>query len=475
MLDHSEIITNEITAKAPLLHLDFEVESITEDTVANVAGEGLSARIVGKPELVSGPTGGSAMHFGAAEGYLVIPHDDRMDYKVGEEFTIDFWYKLDSNARGGEILFEKGDCSVQVATADAGVDGVCWVGSEGSFRIGSAAAKNEWHHITVLQRDSMIFMFLDGVQVNGAPAKAHTSSAELVIGGKKTPFHGCIDDFMLYDYAVDMKVSGLMGADGDSFSYTDEKGRSISLVYRVYYPTDYDAKADKKYPLMFFLHGHGECGINNKAQLQVLNKSNKFLDDLSEMDNCIILAPQTYCDGATNTTEWIASGSHIRGKHIWDGGLGGMKARMGELSEIPYTLGLQAASALLDQFLALDTVDKDRVYIGGISMGGCGAWEMIARRPEVFAAAVPVCGSGIVSAAERLTKIAIWAFHGKADGTVLPEGSELICEAICAAGGNATYTGFDRVGHDSWNAAYSARNKDGLTAAEWVLNQHKTK
>ncbi len=267
--------------------------------------------------------------------------------------------------------------------------------------------------------------------------------------------------------------AALLRAEAHSFFFEDEKGGSIKLPYRVYFPAGYDAQAKIQYPLVFFLHGHGECGTDNCAQLAVLGKSNAFLDALAERNDCVILAPQTYCDGATNVSEWIASGSGIPSKHIWDSGLGGMKARSDELSEIPYTLGLQAASALLDEYLALPTVDLDRVYLAGISMGGCGAWELAARRPETFAALVPICGSGILSSAARLVKLAIWAFHGMADATVLPEGSEKMCDAINAAGGHAVYTGMKGVGHDAWIRGYATRNENGETAAEWIMRQRR--
>lgn len=270
----------------------------------------------------------------------------------------------------------------------------------------------------------------------------------------------------------------IMNAKHGVYAYTAENGEIFDLPYRVYYPSGYDPKGDKAYPILFFLHGHGECGTENTKQLQVLNMPNKLLDDIVDMDTCVILAPQTYCDGAVNVSEWIATGTGREGKHVWDGislvdGKGGMPIRREKLCDLIYTVGLQAASALLDEFLVLDTIDKSRVYIGGISMGGCGTWEMLARRPEIFAAAVPVCGSGILSEAERLTDIAIWAFHGDVDPTIRPEGSEEMVKAINAAGGNAAYTAFEGIGHSVWDYAYNAKNAEGQTAAEWLLAQMK--
>ena len=270
----------------------------------------------------------------------------------------------------------------------------------------------------------------------------------------------------------------VLDAEYGVYTYTAENGETFDLPYRVHYPSGYDPKGDTSYPILFFLHGHGECGTENTKQLQVLNMPNKLLDDLVSMDACVILAPQTYCDGATNVAEWIATGTGREGRHVWDGlslvdGKAGMPVRREKLCDLIYTVGLQAASALLDAFLALDTIDNKRVYIGGISMGGCGTWEMLARRPETFAAAVPVCGSGILDAAAALTDVAIWAFHGDVDATIRPEGSELMVAAIKAAGGNATYTAFKGVGHSVWDHAYNAKNEEGQTAAEWLLAQAK--
>ena len=116
-----------------------------------------------------------------------------------------------------------------------------------------------------------------------------------------------------------------------------------------------------------------------------------------------------------------------------------------------------------------DRVDLSRVYAAGISMGGYGTWELITRRPEVFAAAVPVCGSGIPDMADKLVNMGIWAFHGEADGTVPPQGTRDMEAAIKAAGGTkmkATY--FPGVGHDSWIPAYKT---EGLM--NWLFSQKK--
>lgn len=238
-----------------------------------------------------------------------------------------------------------------------------------------------------------------------------------------------------------------------TFSYTDETGtESFSLPYRLYLPSGYDRAEAKSIPLLFFLHGHGECGTDNEQQIRVLHKENRLLDLVLERDDCIIVAPQCPCNPKY---EWVPL------NHAW-----GTGSR--ELTEKP-TVGLAAAISLLHTYLADEKVDLSRVYAAGISMGGYGTWELITRHPDLFAAAVPLCGSGIPSLASRLIDIAIWAFHGTADGTVPAQGSRDMEAAIKAAGGtNIRYTEYPGVGHDVWLRAYQ---EPGLV--EWLFSQKR--
>ena len=236
--------------------------------------------------------------------------------------------------------------------------------------------------------------------------------------------------------------------------YTDpETGERFDLPYRVYFPTGYDAKGEKHYPMLFFLHGDGECGTDNEQQIHVLHKENRLLNLVMERDDCIIVAPQCPCNVKY---EWVPLA------HAWSTG-------SRELSE-KLTFVLASAMALLDRFLCSEAVDKKRVYAAGISMGGYGMWELITRRPEVFAAAIPVCGAGIPSLASRLTNIAIWAFHGAKDPTVPVSGSRDMVAAIRAAGGRKIrYTEFPEEGHNCWIPAY---REDGLV--DWLFEQTKS-
>src|SRR5690606_8210741 len=116
---------------------------------------------------------------------------------------------------------------------------------------------------------------------------------------------------------------------------------------------------------------------------------------------------------------------------------------------------LQAVIEILEKSLAeLPGVDRDRVYLTGLSMGGYGSWELAARKPELFAAVVPICGGGDVKQAPRLAKLPIWAFHGAADDVVPVKCTQEMIEAIREAGGDPRYTEYPGVGHDSWTRTY---------------------
>jgi predicted peptidase len=95
-------------------------------------------------------------------------------------------------------------------------------------------------------------------------------------------------------------------------------------------------------------------------------------------------------------------------------------------------------------------VDSKRIYVMGLSMGGYGTWDAIQRRPNFFAAAVPICGGGDTSLAPRLTKLPIWAWHGDQDKVIKPSRSRDMIDAIKKIGGTPKYSEIKGRGHNSW-------------------------
>ena len=125
----------------------------------------------------------------------------------------------------------------------------------------------------------------------------------------------------------------------------------------------------------------------------------------------------------------------------------------------------------MDDFVNKVQVNKNKVYVSGLSMGGMGTFEILSRRPEMFAAATPICGNGI----EKLTKIyakkvPIWIFHGSDDKTVHPNESLKMAKAIIKFGGSPKITFYENVEHGSWNNAFA--EKDFL---KWIHSKTKKK
>ena len=91
---------------------------------------------------------------------------------------------------------------------------------------------------------------------------------------------------------------------------------------------------------------------------------------------------------------------------------------------------LDLAFVLVEKLMTELPIDKDRIYVTGLCTGGVGTWTAIQRRPEFFAAAMPLCSGGDTAQAEKLKNIPIWAFHGQADNTVSVDNSRFMVEVI---------------------------------------------
>lgn len=218
-----------------------------------------------------------------------------------------------------------------------------------------------------------------------------------------------------------------------------------SLQYRQLYP---DANSLRKFPLVIFLHGSGERGSDNEAQLKwgVMN----FATDENMMKYpALVIAPQCPAGMAWSNVE------RERGNT-------GMK-----LKDTP-SRPMELLRMLIDTLKTKLPVDPKRIYITGLSMGGFGTYDAIERYPDLFAAAVPVCGGGDTSRAASIAKIPIWIFHGAEDPAVSPIYSLDMMQALTKAGAHPAFTQYPESGHFSWLGAYS----DPLMMA-WLFRQQK--
>lgn len=229
------------------------------------------------------------------------------------------------------------------------------------------------------------------------------------------------------------------------FSYETYKASGgDSLQYRFLFP---DNDPARKYPLVIFLHGAGERGNDNNAQLKwgVMNFAS---DENMKKYPAYVIAPQC----PANTT-WANT---TRGKN-------------GEivLQNTP-SKSMQLLMDLIKDVVKKYRVDTNRIYITGLSMGGYGTFDALQRYPNFFAAAVPVCGSGDVSKASSIAHVPIWIFGGANDPTVNPNLLYAMVNALIKAGAHPGFTEYPNVGHFSWIAAYN----DSMMM-EWLFSQRK--
>lgn len=199
----------------------------------------------------------------------------------------------------------------------------------------------------------------------------------------------------------------------------------VKLDYLLYLPPGYD-KEEKSWPLVLFLHGAGESGQDlNKVKVHGPPK----LVEAGKEFPFIVVSPQAPRMG-------------------WDA---------------------QTLNALLDDVVATHKVDKDRIYVTGLSMGGFGTWALAAAYPDRFAALAPICGGGNSADAKKLKNLPIWVFHGAKDNVVPPSRSENMVKALKEAGANhVKFTLYPNANHDSWTETYN-----NPEVWEWLLQQKR--
>lgn len=232
-----------------------------------------------------------------------------------------------------------------------------------------------------------------------------------------------------------------------SFNYAQDKSLyqkyifikgTDTLPYRLLLPENYDAT--KKYPLILFLHGAGERGNDNEAQL--MHGSNLFLrDSIRKKYPAIILFPQ--CPAKSFWSN-VAIKNNAAGKREFTFQTGGAP-----------TIAMDLLQQLLFKTIKKYKVNKKQIYVGGLSMGGMGTFEIVNRNPKLFAAAFPICGGADSVAAPNLKKVNWWVFHGAKDDVVLPVYSERIVHALQIIKANVKFTLYPEANHNSWDNAFA--------------------
>jgi len=202
---------------------------------------------------------------------------------------------------------------------------------------------------------------------------------------------------------------------------------TLTANYLLYLPKDYE-ESDQKFPLVLFLHGAGERG--NDLEKVKVHGLPKLVNEGKDFP-FIVVSPQ--CPDLM----------------IWN---------------------IDVLSSLLDEIEANYRVDKNRIYLTGLSMGGHGTWSLALAQPNRFAAIAPVCGWADTSKANLIANLPVWVFHGAKDVVVPVKSSEDMVSALKNYGSNVKLTIYPEANHDSWTETY---NNEELY--KWFLEQSLNK
>jgi predicted peptidase len=203
------------------------------------------------------------------------------------------------------------------------------------------------------------------------------------------------------------------------------------LPYRIMYPRNYDSAT--LYPLVLFLHGIDERGYDNENQLK-WGASLFQSDSVSRQYPAIVVFPQ-----CPITNRWYDEDMLPRVKN------------------------------LLDYLVTSNSVDMNRIYIEGLSMGAFGTYAMVAEYPEMFAAAVAIAGDGDETKAKRMAKVDWKIYGGKKDTRVPSKGSEKMASALRKSGANVSVKIYPDADHrGTWVRAFAEPD-----FVSWVFEKRK--
>lgn len=223
-----------------------------------------------------------------------------------------------------------------------------------------------------------------------------------------------------------------------------------TMPYRILYPENFDA--NKKYPIVFFLHGRGESGNDNQKQLA--NGGKLFLkDDFRKQNQAIVIFPQCAEDSYWANVD-IQTVSDKRFFTFIKGGAP--------------TKSMALLLKLTDEYVKKPFADKSKIYVGGLSMGGMGTFEMLRRKPNIFAAAFAICGGDNPANAKKYKNVPLWIFHGGLDDVVNPQLSYQVYRELKKLGNTPKFTIYAKANHNSWDATFAEP-----TLLPWLFSHSK--
>lgn len=221
------------------------------------------------------------------------------------------------------------------------------------------------------------------------------------------------------------------------------------LPYRLFVPAGYEPA--RRYPLVLYLHHAGLRGDDNLAQLDE-HVARLVSDEVQAVERAFVLAPQ--CPAGD---QWVNAARKVPYQNYL------------QAAVPPSRTGL-ATLDLLDEVGRAWSIDPDRLYVTGSSMGGTGTWDFVTRNPGRFAAAVPVNGINDPGRAAAIATLPIWAFHGAQDDVSPVGNTRAMVDALRRQGSPVRYTEFADLGHGCEARAWST---PGLFP--WLFAQRRGK
>ncbi len=205
----------------------------------------------------------------------------------------------------------------------------------------------------------------------------------------------------------------------------------------------------RKYPMILFLHGSGECGTDNLKQIKSgLPALMATLLKRPAAEPVIVVAPQC------QVGNWWVKRLAMKPDYA--------------ASPDPAP-SLEVVLEICRSLVAARQADPDRLYITGLSLGGFGTWDAIQREPDFFAAAVPICGGGDIRRVRGIRRLPIWVFHGREDKNVPVDCSRRMVQALKGVGNRSvSYTEYEGAAHNVWDRTYADPK-----VVEWMLQQSR--
>ena len=231
------------------------------------------------------------------------------------------------------------------------------------------------------------------------------------------------------------------------FLFREFKYENHTLPYRVLEPYTY---TEKNVPLIIFLHGSGERGDDN--ELQLTHGASFFLEKMKKKKfNSYVIFPQCQVNNRWSSEKkdpWLSHDEKIK------------------VSDI--SLYGKMVIELIEYLIKEKNIDTNRIYISGLSMGGYGTFELVSRRPDLFAAAVPICGGANFSILNNSINIPHWIFHGELDRIVPVQKSRDAFNYLRNKKSHHKYTEFKEVYHNSWENVF-----DDGKFLNWLFSKSK--